>query len=87
MKHYRVCWKEQLIGDLFIKDDLYKYVPNIEGIHKIEDQAFLLREVVELRDWGEPISFFQQMIENCERFEGRGIYYQNNNYSMKEVTE
>lgn len=87
MIHYQVYWKEHLIGNLFIENNQYKYVPNQEVIHKIEKKAFLFREVVEEYDWGSPISFFKQMIENCERFDEKSIFFQNNHYSMEKVTD
>ena len=83
--HYQVYWKDNLIGDLFIQNHQYKYVPHDETIQQVRKFAFLLEETMTARDWGKPIRFYQQMLENCSRFEGRSIGYHNNNYSLIKV--
>ena len=83
MEKFKVYWKEQCIGTLCINGERYKYVPDQDAIKAIGEKAFLVREVITEYDADVPIQFFKQMIDNCSRFEGRGIGYHNNNYSLR----
>ena len=85
MVQYKVYWKEQCIGTLYVDGNRHKYVPDHAAINAIKADAFLIREVTNEYDADTPIQFFKQMIENCARFEGRGIGYHNNNYSLRLV--
>ena len=85
---FHVCYDQYILGDLYIKGDQHKYVPREDAVCQAEEKAFLVDECCVYRNWGEPIVFFQQMIENCCRFPGRGwIGYQTGRYRLEIVCD
>lgn len=79
-----VLWEDDIIGTLYIKGPQHKYVPDKDMIQELEKKAFILKELAEPQDWGRPIPFLQQMIDNCLRFpEGGWIGYQTSHFSLE----
>lgn len=71
MIKYTVYYKEESIGRLYINDQgQYKYVANEENIESVEkkENICIYSDARKSRDWGEPIAFFDNRIENCKRF-------------------
>lgn len=83
MKTYKVYWKDILIGTLFTNNKQHRYIPNFEGIKKLEGIAPLMAQTTKPYDWGEEIPFFSSIIDNCERF-GEDDYTSHiNNYRLE----
>jgi len=81
---FSVLWKEDIIGTLYIKGNQHKYVPDKKAIQNLEGKAFIFTELTKPQDWGKPIPFLQQMIDNCIRFpEGGWIGYQTSHFSLE----
>ncbi len=57
-----------MLGFLLIRDGLHRYIPEAEGVKKARELVPLTREMQAGRDWGKPIPFFQERIENARRF-------------------
>lgn len=68
MIRYAFYYEDILLGFLHIRDGLYCYIPEAEGVKKVWDHVPLTREMLDGRDWGKPIPFFQERIENAQRF-------------------
>lgn len=71
MIKYKVYYKDQCIGRLYInEDDQYKYVADEKKIEEVEknQNVCIYADARNTRDWGEPIAFFDNRIENCKRF-------------------
>lgn len=83
MKTYKVYWKDILIGTLFVNNKQHRYIPNFEGIKKLEGVAPLIAQTTRPYDWGTEIPFFSSRISNCERF-GDGDYTSHtDNYKLE----
>lgn len=85
MKIYHVYWKENLIGTLSINHNQYRYIPNFAEIEKLKNRAPLIAQVINPRDWGEPIPFFASRIANCERFGTEDYTYNTDHYRLEPV--
>ena len=71
MVKYNVFYREYHIGNLYINEDnQYKYVVDEKNIEEAENKenVCIVADVRKTRDWGEPIAFFDNRIENCKRF-------------------
>lgn len=87
MKIYNVYWEDILIGILAVKGDKHKYMPNDEGIKKLEGKAPLVAQVTKAYEWGERIPFFASRILNCERFGTDDYTYQTDHYRLELLTK
>ena len=83
MKTYKVYWGEILIGTLFVNNKQHRYIPNFEGIKKLEGVAPLVASVIKPYDWGEEIPFFSSRINNCERFGKEDYTLHTDNYRLE----
>lgn len=81
---YNVYYKDVRIGRLYINEEgQYKYVTEAEGIEKIEkaEDIRIIADARNNRDWGAPIAFFDNRIENCKKFgETEKVKYPNSEY-------
>ena len=84
---YEIYYKDILLGHLYIRDGQHRYIPIVETIEvAVRCRAFLFREVIQDYQWGKPIPFFQQRIENAKRFGmEKNIYRHTDNYVMRMV--
>lgn len=88
MKTYKVYWKDILIGTLEVNNKQHRYIPNFEGIKKLEGVAPLVAQTTRPYDWGEEIPFFSSRISNCERFGDEDYTSHTDNYRLEpEVKE
>lgn len=86
MKIYNVFWEDILIGTLSVNNNQHRYIPNIEGIKKLNGKAPLVASVTKAYDWGEKIPFFDSRIINCERFGTEDYTYQTDHYRLEPIT-
>ncbi len=68
MISYKIFYEDILIGFLDIKEGLYKYTPEFDGILKIKSKVSLIPEMLVKSDWQTPIPFFQNRIKNATKF-------------------
>lgn len=67
--NYRINEEASIkIGEFYRLKDLQKFIPDLEGITKIEKNGYqipnFLKESIEELE----IKFFNSMVQNCERF-------------------
>lgn len=84
MIRYAFYYEDILLGFLQIQDGLYCYIPEAEGMKKAREHVPLTHEMLVGRDWGKPIPFFQERIENAQRFgQEKCIRYHTDLFVMK----
>lgn len=83
MKIYKVYWKDTLIGTLLVNNKQHRYVPNFDGIKKLQGIAPLVAQTTRPYDWGNEIPFFSSIIDNCERFGQEDYTSHTNNYRLE----
>lgn len=86
MIKYIVCYKDKIIGKLYINEQgQYKYIANENNIEVVEkeENVCIYIDAKKSRDWGEPIAFFDARIENCKRFGMvNTVTYPNSDYNF-----
>ena len=83
MKTYKVYWKDILIGILSVNNKQHRYIPNFEGIKRLEGKAALISQVTKPYDWGEEIPFFSSRIRNYKRFGDEDYTSHTDNYKLE----
>ena len=85
---YEVYYADILIGHLRVQNGLHQYIPDADSVRVMQQKVFLLREMTEYYPWGKPIRCFDQMIRNNKNVgREKEIYYHNNKYSIRIVSE
>ena len=82
MEKYKVYWKDTLIGELYVEDGKHKYEPNYENVSKLNEVP-LDPILLNSRDFGEKIPFFQTRLESAEKFSDLPIGFQTDFYRLK----
>lgn len=66
---YTVFCEGTEIGVLEINDDgQHRYTPNSKGVEAVKDKVALIHEMQVKTEWGNPIPFFKNRLENAARF-------------------
>ena len=88
MIQYEVFCEDILLGRLEIREGQHRYVPCAENVEQVQRRVPLPWEMVRGRDWGKPIPFFQERIENARRFgTEKRIRYHTDLFDMRMVAE
>lgn len=88
MIQYAVFYKDILLGHLYIRDGQHSYVPHDVHVQQVQREVPLPWEMIRGRDWGKPIPFFQERIENAARFGMETcIRYHTDLFLMRMVSE
>ena len=80
MQKYYLYWKAQLIGELWVDGNKHKYEP------MLTDEVMCLPlepEVLEKREWGPEIPFFQTRIDAAKKFPNMEIGFLTDFYTLK----
>lgn len=65
---YEFYYKKILLGHLYIRDGQHRYVPIAENVDQVKRECPLPMVTIRGCEWGRPIPFFQERIENATRF-------------------
>lgn len=88
MIKYEFYYQDVLLGYLEICDGQHRFLPVEEAVAKISREVPLIPEVQHGRDWGKPIPFFKERIENATRFGmEKCIRYHTDLFMMRMVLE
>ena len=88
MIKYEFYFKDVLLGHLYIRDGQHRYVPVAENVQNVQHHVPLTREMICGREWGSPIPFFQERIENAKRFGMETcIRYHTDQFTMQMILE
>lgn len=68
MIEYEVYYRDTLLGHLYIRDGQHRYVPIKEAVEEVRHRVPLTVEMIRGYQWGKPIPFFHERIENAKRF-------------------
>ena len=80
---YQVFYKDVEIGLLEVNEQgQHRYVVNSEAVNKIKDEVPLIPEMLNGTEWGEPIPFFKERLENGSRFDLTVIQYHTDFFRM-----
>ena len=86
MTVYEFYCDEVLIGHLQIRDGQHCYIPMDENVKKLVNRIPLDRVMIQGQDWGRPIPFFKERIENAKRFGmEKRIFYHTDLFLMRMV--
>ena len=84
---YEIRYRDTLIGWLFIRNGLHRYVPDPEGVAQVRKIAPLSRVMTEGCEWGRPIPFFQERIVAATRFGRERFISMQTDYFVMRMTE
>ncbi len=87
-EQYEVFYRDVLIGILTVDltNGNHRYVPNRDGVAKVEKTACLLRVMVEGTDgYSDPIPFFSNRLMNMKRSGLRQVNYQTDNFTIRQI--
>ena len=85
---YEFYCDDILLGHLYIRDGQHCYVQIEETVDQVQRTYPLPVEVIRGYEWGKPIPFFQERIENATRFGmEKCIRYHTDLFMMRMVSE
>ena len=85
---YEFYYKDILLGHLYIRDGQHCFVPIAENVDQAKQRYPLPWQVERGYEWGKPIPFFKERIENATRFGmEKCIRYHTDLFMMRMVTE
>ena len=88
MIKYEFYWKNVLLGHLYIRDGQHRFAPIAEAVDQVRQGCPLPWEVERGYEWGKPIPFFKERIENATRFGmEKCIRYHTDLFTMLMVSE
>lgn len=86
---YEIYYKKIVIGVLEINDvGQHKYTPDCDGVEKAKKEVSIHHALTEKKDWGEPIPYFENRINNAKRFSQEDVIgYHSDQIRMIKVKE
>lgn len=85
---YEFYCRDVLLGHLYIQNKQHRYIPIPENVGEMEKKYPLDRVMIHGYEWGKPIPFFQERIENATRFgKEKLIRYQTDEFLMRMIEE